>query len=117
MSHFSTLRSKLTDANILQASLRDLGMTVKINAEVRGLCGRRVPAEIAVVLEGNCDFGWVRQPDGSFALLADLQGLAKQHNLADLMNAVNQKYAVNKTMQDVKRPGLENANVKLVLQE
>lgn len=114
MSHFSTLRSKLTDAEILQTSLRDLGMTVKNNTQVRGLCGQAVPAEIVVVLEGDCDLGWSRNSDGSFGLVADLWGVAKQHNLTDLMNAVNQKYAVNKTLSAVKRPGLQSADVKLV---
>jgi len=29
MSHFSTLRTKITDAEILKVSLRDLGITAK----------------------------------------------------------------------------------------
>ena len=42
--------------------------------------------------------------------------MAKKHNQTELINAINQKYAVNKTLAEVKRPGLQNANVKLVLQ-
>ena len=68
MSHFSTLRTKLTDAKILKATLRDL---------------------------------W---------------GVAKKHNQAELIHSINQKYAVNKTLGEVRRLGLQNANVKLVLQ-
>jgi hypothetical protein len=43
-------------------------------------------------------------------------GVAKKHNQTELINSINQKYAVNRTLADVKRPGLSNANVKLVLQ-
>lgn len=116
MSHFSTLRSKLTDAEILKASLRDLGMTVKTNADVRGLCNQAIPADIVVVLDGDCDLGWSRNADGSFAIVADVWGVAKNHNLERLMSAINQKYAVNNTLASVKRPGLQNANVKLLVQ-
>ena len=117
MSHFSTLRSKLTDAEILKAALQDLGMTVKTNAEVRGLCHQTRPADLVVVLDGDCDLGWLRQADGSLAIVADLWGVAKKHNLDKLIGAVNQKYAVKQTLSAVKRPGLQTANVKLLVQD
>lgn len=116
MSHFSTLRTKISDAVILKQSLRDLGITVQESADVRGYNGQRVRADLVAVLEGEYDLGWSRNSDGSFDLIADLWGVAKKHNQTELINAINQKYAVNKTLAEVKRPGLNNANVKLVLQ-
>jgi hypothetical protein len=115
MSHFSTLRTKVTDAEILRSSLKDLGISVKNNADVRGYNGQRVRADIVAVLEGEYDLGWSRNTDGSFDLIADLWGVAKKHNQTELINSINQKYVVNKTLAEVKRPGLQNANVKLVL--
>jgi len=117
MSHFSTLRTKVADAEILKASLRDLGITVKSEADVRGYNGQRVRADLVAVLEGEYDLGWSRNSDGSFDLIADLWGVAKKHNQTELINSINQKYAVNKTLAEVKnRTGLKDANVKLVLQ-
>ncbi len=115
MSHFSTLRTKITDATILQQSLRDLGFSVKQNADVRGYNGQRVRSDIVAMLEGDYDLGWSKNPDGSYDLIADLWGVAKKHNQTELINSINQKYAVNKTLSEVKRPGLQNANVKLVM--
>ncbi len=115
MSHFSTLRTKISDAEILTNSLRDLGVPVKTNADVRGYNGQQVRADIVAVLEGDYDLGWSRNADGSFDLIADLWGVAKKHNQTELINSINQKYAVNKTLAAVKRPGLQNANVKLVV--
>ncbi|MDX2271511.1 MAG: DUF1257 domain-containing protein [Cyanobacteriota bacterium] len=115
MSHFSTLRTKITDAQILQQSLRDLGFTVKQNADVRGYNGQRVRSDIVAMLEGDYDLGWSKNPDGSYDLIADLWGVAKKHNQTELINSINQKYAVNKTLTEVKRPGLQNANVKLMV--
>ncbi|MGB3291638.1 MAG: DUF1257 domain-containing protein [Phormidesmis sp.] len=116
MSHFSTLRTKITDAEILKSSLSDLGVTVNSEANIRGYNGQNVRADIVAVLEGDYDIGWSRNADGSFDLIADLWGVAKKHNQTELINSINQKYAVNKTLAEVKRPGLQNANVRLVLQ-
>jgi hypothetical protein len=116
MSHFSTLRTKITDAEVLKNSLRDLGITTKSEADVRGYQGQRVRADIIAVLEGEYDLGWSRNADGTFDLIADLWGVAKKHNQTELINSINQKYAVNKTLAEVKRPGLNQANVKLVMQ-
>ncbi|MGB3572491.1 MAG: DUF1257 domain-containing protein [Phormidesmis sp.] len=116
MSHFSTLRTKITDAEILKSSLNDLGVSVKTEANIRGYNGQNVRADIVAVLEGDYDIGWSRNADGSFDLIADLWGVAKKHNQTELINSINQKYAVNKTLAEVKRPGLQNANVRLVLQ-
>ena len=115
MSHFSTLRTKISNAEILTNSLRDLGIDVKTNADIRGYNGQRLRADIVAVLEGEYDLGWSRNADGSFDLIADLWGVAKKHNQTELINSINQKYAVNQTLSDVKQRGLQNANVKLVL--
>ena len=114
MSHFSTLRTKITDAEILKSSLRDLGISVKTEADVRGYNGQRLRSDIVAVLEGEYDLGWSRNSDGSFDLIADLWGVAKKHNQTELINSINQKYAVNKTLAEVKQRGLQNANVKFL---
>ncbi|MEA5420011.1 DUF1257 domain-containing protein [Spirulina sp. CCNP1310] len=116
MSHFSTLRTKITDVEILQNSLRDLGITTKTNAEVRGYNGQQVRADLVAVLDGEYDLGWSGNGDGTFDLIADLWGVAKKHNQTELINSINQKYAVNKTLAEVQQRGLNNANVKLVVQ-
>ncbi|MDJ0648807.1 MAG: DUF1257 domain-containing protein [Xenococcaceae cyanobacterium MO_188.B19] len=116
MSHFSTLRTKIADAQILTNSLRDLGISVKTEADVRGYNGQKVRADIVAVLDGEYDLGWTENGDGTFDLIADLWGVAKKHNQTELINSINQKYAVNKTLAEVKQRGLQNANVKLVLQ-
>jgi Protein of unknown function (DUF1257) len=115
MSHFSTLRTKITESEILKASLRDLGVQVKTEADVRGYHGQRVRADIVAVLEGEYDLGWSKNTDGTFDLIADLWGVAKKHNQTELINSINQKYAINKTLVEAQRPELQNANVKLVV--
>lgn len=117
MSHFSTLRTKISDVEILTTSLRDLGIATKTEADVRGYNGQRVRADLVAVLDGEYDLGWSCNSDGTYDLIADLWGVAKKHNQTELINSINQKYAVNKTLSEVKQRGLQNANVKLVVQK
>lgn len=116
MSHFRSFPTKLTDAAILLTSLRDLGIHVITDSTVRGVNGQRIRADIVAVLEGECDIGWSCNVDGSFDFIADVPGVAIKHNQAQLINSINQKYAVNKTLSQLKQPGLQNANIKLVVQ-
>jgi hypothetical protein len=116
VSHFRSFPTKLTDAEILVATLSDLGIHVMTNGTVRGVNGQRIRADIVAVLEGECDIGWSRNADGSFDFIADVPGVAIKHNQAQLVDYINQKYAVKKTLNQLKQLGLQNANVKLIVQ-
>lgn len=107
--HFSTLRTKITDGELLKTALRDLGLTVKIEADVRGSNGQRVIADIVAVLEGEYDLGWARNSDGSFDLIGDLWGIAKKHNQTELINSINQKYGVIRTLAEAKHPNYRSS--------
>ncbi len=87
-SHFSTLRTKITDADVLISSLQDLGITVRTDADVRGCRGQRVRADIVAVLEGGYDLGWSPNSNGSYDLIADLYGLAKSYKHTELINCI-----------------------------
>src|SRR5438105_13604981 len=105
MSHFSTIKTQITDERILIQSLQDLGFTVQQQAQVRGHNGLRLQADVVAVLPGHYDLGWTKNADGTYDLVADLWGVAKQHNQQQLLDAINQKYAVNKTISEIKRLG------------
>lgn len=117
---FSTLRTKITDFEILNQSLQDLGLKVHIDADVRGLKGQKIRADIVVVLEGDCDIGWTLNSDGSYDMIGDRRGVFHTGN-TDLINSINQKYAVNKTLAEVKRRGIQvkekknNSSKQLIL--
>lgn len=106
--HFSTLRTKISDGEVLANSLRDLGINVQIFADVRGYNGQRLRADIVATLEGEYDIGWSENSDGTFDLVADLHGVAKRHNQTELINSINQKYAVNKTLVAAQALNIKN---------
>ena len=93
----------------------DIGWTPADWAWIGGLMDMAMPClfyGLPVVAQRFPKF----DPKAAFDLIADLWGVAKKHNQTELINSINQKYAVNRTLAEVKRPGLQNANVKLVLQ-
>ncbi len=100
--YFSTLRTKVTDGEILIQSLLDLGINVKTEADVRGYLGQRVRADIVAVLNGEYDIGWSENSDGTFDCIACLGGVAQKYNQTELINSIIQKYAVNKTLAQFK---------------
>ncbi len=124
MSHFSTIKTQITDVEILIKSLQDLGFTVQTNAQVRGHNGLRLQADVVAVLPGHYDLGWTRNADETYDLVADLWGVAKQHNQQQLLDSINQKYAVNKTIGEIKRLGYNltkqqvqaDGTIKLIVQ-
>lgn len=115
MSHFSTLRTKITNGELLIHSLQDLGFEVKTQAPVRGHeCASQV-ADIVAVLSGDYDLGWSRNAQGSYDLIADLWAIAKEHNQTELINAINQKYTINQAMQATQEQGLSHADVRIMV--
>ena len=91
--------------------MQDLGIIVKREADVRGGSnGQRVRADIVAVLEGDYDLGWSRNGEGTFDLIVVFWGVAKKHNSTELINSINAKYAVNKTLKEIKERGLNKRN-------
>lgn len=76
MSHFTTLKTSITDADALVAALADVGYpTVEVHEEAVALYGyegdrRRQRAHVVIrrehVGEASNDIGFERQPDGRY---------------------------------------------------
>ena len=110
--HFSILRTKITDLEILKDTLQELGISFKMDAEVRGSFGLKSKVDIVAVLEGKCDLGWARNSDGSFDLVADLWGISKIYNQTELVITVQQKYAELKKIKDTSEYTIEEVQVQ-----
>jgi hypothetical protein len=88
MSHFTRVRTALTDATVLAAALKHLGLT---NIEVhdlpqrlQGYAGRTEQAEIIIRREhlGSVfgDLGFARGADGTFDLVVDSSDRQGRHH-------------------------------------
>ena len=93
MSHFTTIPTRLVDANQILQALADLGYTVQQGpVKVKGYLGQTTEAEFKISLQhSGHDIGFRRGKDG-YELLADWRGISSL-NRDDFVRQLNQRYA------------------------
>ncbi len=74
MSHFTQMRTKIRDEDLLIRCLREMGYEVQKGGTIRGFQGTR-SVDVAVRMKQGYDVGFVREADGTYAVLADWWGL------------------------------------------
>jgi hypothetical protein len=99
MSHLSILPTVLRDADRLVASLEGLGLEPGRGGELRGF-QESLPVEVLVAVGDGMALGWRRQPDGSLALVGDLQRLSRSRSLQRLLERITRAYAARQALQE-----------------
>lgn len=105
MSHFSTVRTRLSERDQIAAALRDLGYTAEVgDLEVRGFVGNTTRAEIRVGsgVEGY-DLGFRREGQ-TYELVADWYGLQGFDREA-FLRTLTQRYAYRVAVDQLSREG------------
>ena len=100
MSHLSILPTVLRDADLLAHSLRSLGHEPHVGGWVRGFADERQPVVLQVRLPEGQSIGWKRQPDGSLALVGDLQRLSRSRPLQSLLGRLTRHYAAQLALRE-----------------
>ena len=100
MSHLSILPTVLRDADILEASLRSLGLTPVRNQNLEGFAGEQVAVELALTLQRGLRIGWARQASGQLALVGDLQRLSRHQPLPPLLGRITRAYAAHQAVAE-----------------
>ncbi len=119
MSHFSKIKTELSDAECLKKALKDLGYQIKENSIVRGFGSLSTRADVVVTMPNGYDIGFRKRGD-FFELVADLWGLSIDKD--DFLNEVTQRYAmhvvIDKAMaegfQIVNEEELEDGSIRIV---
>ncbi|HEY8369001.1 MAG TPA: DUF1257 domain-containing protein [Thermodesulfobacteriota bacterium] len=107
MSHFTTVKTKITDLDALRAALADLGYAVvEGETQIRGWRNTSQSVDIAARL-GAFDIGFRRGADGTYDAVADWWGVKTYEGLsqADFMRRVTQRYAYHKVIGEASRQG------------
>lgn len=114
MSHFTRIKTLLTEIDILQTALEEtLKWEVARDTSVRGYRGNKEKAEIvAVNPESNYDIGFSRDEEGCFALIADFYGLGNlPYDEEGLTGVISQNYALEVVRQESERMGFSMGDV------
>ncbi len=95
MSHFSEVKSKMTDRELLEETLKSLKLEFKADKAgipIRGFMGECAKAEICVDTGLKYDLGLEQMSDGTFQFIADFEVLDSTP-AKNLRNQVMQTYA------------------------
>ena len=107
MSHFSKIKTKLYDRNILKKSLSDLKLEwTEQNQQIVGYQKQTHDAEIIVKQSNNYDIGF-KWNGVEYELVTDLMFWAQPYSVDKFLNQINQRYAYNSIVQVSER---ENFN-------
>jgi hypothetical protein len=75
MSHFSRIRTTFRHREALIQCMQELGCTVEIDTTIRGYHGQH-NVDIAVKKSGEYGLGFVKNPDGTYDMIADWWGIS-----------------------------------------
>ncbi|MEB3329132.1 MAG: DUF1257 domain-containing protein [Candidatus Sericytochromatia bacterium] len=95
MSHFTRVKTRMTDANVLCEALRDLGYKPELGGAVRGYAGQAAAAEMVLNPGGAYDIGFARAADGTLNVVADWWGVSQETGMREdaFLPPVLQRYA------------------------
>jgi hypothetical protein len=99
LSHLSILPTVLRDAEGLAASLEALKLSPRWGGAVGAFAGEAEPVLLQVCLPGGQSLGWIRQGDGSLALVADLQRLSRTQPVQRLLGQITRRYAAEMALR------------------
>lgn len=100
MSHLTILPTVLRDADLLVSALDTLQLHPRRDGEVSGFAGDHHPVDVHIRLEDGLFLGWRQLPDGTLALVGDLQQLSRCTRLNRLLGTITRTYAAHLALQE-----------------
>lgn len=125
MSHFTKIKTKLYNLEILEKSLHDLAIETEFEGnKIRGYNNQTHDAELVIKQSNNHDIGFVWN-GSEYELVTDLMFWSQPYSIDKFLNQVNQRYAYNSIVQMSEREGFQlaqsenpqNGSVRLLLRK
>jgi hypothetical protein len=113
LSHLSILPTVIRDLDQFAATLNDLGFEPVQGGALEGFAGERTPVDLRVRFSTRHWIGWRRQPDGTLALVGDLQRLGRSRSLQTFLGRLTRRYAARMAVLEAARH-LPMATIDLV---
>lgn len=114
MSHFSEIKTHLTDKRLLQKALRNLGYRIEEGSsrvEVRGFMGTKFEADFKILTKTHYDLGFKKNGQGHYDLVADWELLPKVSGIeqASFAATLKKEYAKEAILEMAQSKGYEVA--------
>ena len=105
MSHFTKIKTKIYEIEILKSALNNLGYKFSENvSSLKDYQGRTTNIDLLINLNSSYDIGFHRTIDGSYEIVADWYGVkvvTKESFISNLM----QTYSLELIEQEMKKKG------------
>ena len=103
MSHLSILPTVLRDPDLVEACLESMGFQPRRDGVVHGFGHEAKPVDVELPLARGLSLGWCRQPDGSLAMVGDVQRLSRCHDVEALLTRLTRAYAARDALRRAQR--------------
>src|SRR5690348_11717211 len=112
MSHFSQVKTKLRDREVLKEALKKMGFEVVEGAEgqkVRGYMGDIQQAEFKILTSSHYDIGFIADEEGNYSLVGDWELMPRVSGIeeAHFTAAVKKEYAREAILRTARERGYE----------
>jgi hypothetical protein len=112
MSHFTKIKTKLYDLEILKVSLSDLNLNWTVdNKSIRGYQSQLHEADLIIKQSNNYDIGF-KWNGNEYELVTDLMFWSQSFSVDKFLNQVNQRYAYNSIIQVSQDEGFQFSKVE-----
>ena len=125
MSHFTKIKTKLYNLEILKKSLTDLALETKFESkEINGYNNQKHVAELVIEQSNGHDIGFAWNGN-EYELVTDLMFWSQPYSVDKFLNQVHQRYAFNlitkvseeQNLQFVETENLEDGSIRLLLRK
>jgi len=104
MSHFTSIKTKITDIQALRRAVKELGYELVANERVRGF-NLSEPVDYVVRLKGSYDVGLKKNASGSYDLVVDWWGGHVAAELGEGAGKLLQAYSYHKVALEARKRG------------
>ena len=124
MSHFTKIKTKIYDLEILKKSLTDLNLEFTAeNLEINVYNNQKASADLIIKQSNNYDIGF-KWNGTEYQMVTDLMFWSQDYSVDKFLNQINQRYAYNAILNlsgkenfQIKRSeNLENGSVRVLLE-
>src|SRR5258708_36577554 len=103
MSHFTTIKTQIKDIPALRSALTEMGLSISSNTEARGYMQNKIKGDFVIHLKGPYDIALQKQPNDSYALVADWFMGHVEKEVGKECSKLLQLYGVRKTMREARQ--------------
>ena len=105
MSHFTKIKTKIYDLEILKKSLTDLNLEFTAeNLEINGYNNQKASADLIIKQSNNYDIGF-KWNGTEYQMVTDLMFWSQPYSVEKFLNQVNQSYAYNSIIKVSEKEG------------